>query len=71
MEIIRRYATPEEAVNVKNIIQDLLVTELDKIMNSQLKEDFSNESNSLDSDCAWTLLHIKIKQSLTRNLFSN
>lgn len=52
MEIIRRYATPEEAVNVKNIIQDLLVTELDKIMNSQLKEDFSNESNSLDSDCA-------------------
>ena len=52
MEIIRRYATPEKAINVKNIIQELLVTELDKIMNSQLKEDSLTESNSLDSDCA-------------------
>ncbi|MFK7681311.1 hypothetical protein ACI3ER_25005 [Bacillus sp. Wb] len=52
MEIIRRYATPEEAVNVKNIIQDLLVIELDKIINSQLKGDSLTESNSLDSDCA-------------------
>ena len=71
MEIIRRYAAPEEAVNVKNIIHDLLVTELDKIMNSQLKDDSLTESNSPDSDCAWALLHIKIKQALTRNLFSN
>ncbi|MDQ0802747.1 hypothetical protein [Priestia megaterium] len=52
MEIIRRYAAPEEAVNVKNIIQDLLVTELDKIMDSQLKEGFPTESNSSESDCA-------------------
>ena len=52
MEIIRRYAAPEEAVNVKNIIHDLLVTELDKIMNSQLKDDSLTESNSPDSDCA-------------------
>jgi len=52
LKVIRRYAAPEEAVNIKNIIQDLLVTELDKIMNSQLKEDSLTESNSLDSDCA-------------------
>lgn len=52
MEIIRRYAPPEEAINVKNIIQDLLATELDKIMDLQLKEDSLTESNSLDSDCA-------------------
>ncbi|MFE4029475.1 hypothetical protein ACFX4N_25305 [Priestia sp. YIM B13551] len=52
MKVIRCYAAPEEAVNVKNIIQDLLVTELDKIMNSQLKDDSLTESNSLDSDCA-------------------
>jgi len=52
LEIIRRYAAPEEAINVKNIIQDLLVSELDKIMDLQLKEDFSTESNSPDSDCA-------------------
>ncbi|WP_176550149.1 hypothetical protein [Priestia megaterium] len=52
MEIIRRYAAPEEAVNVKNIIQDLLITELDKIMDLQLKDDSLTESNSLNSDCA-------------------
>ncbi|MBY0008679.1 hypothetical protein H7K05_25500 [Priestia aryabhattai] len=52
MEIIRRYATPEEAVNVKSIIQELLVTELDKIMNLQLKAESLAESISLDSDCA-------------------
>ncbi|MGG0464815.1 hypothetical protein [Priestia aryabhattai] len=52
MEIIRCYAAPEEAVNVRNIIQELLATELDKIMNSQLKDDSLAESNSLDSDCA-------------------
>jgi len=52
LKVIRRYAAPEEAVNIKNIIQDLLVTELDKMMNSQLKEDFPTESNSPDSDCA-------------------
>ncbi|MED4006077.1 hypothetical protein P4629_11675 [Priestia aryabhattai] len=52
MKIIRCYAAPEEAVNVKNIIQDLLVNELDKIMNSQLKDNSLAESNSLNSDCA-------------------
>lgn len=71
MEIIRRYATPEEAINVKNIIQDLLVTELDKIMDLQLKDDSLTEGNSLDSECAWALLHIKTEQHLTKNLLSN
>ncbi|WP_280166543.1 hypothetical protein [Priestia aryabhattai] len=52
MKVIRCYAAPEEGVNVKNIIQDLLAAELDNMLNLQLKGDSSTDDNSLDSDCA-------------------
>ena len=71
MEIIRRYASAEEAVNIKNIIQDLLATELDNILNSQSKDNSSTENNNLGSDCAWISPYIKVSTYLTKNLFSS
>ncbi|MEI2362233.1 hypothetical protein [Priestia megaterium] len=52
MKVIRCYAAPEEAVNVKNIIQDLLAAELDNMLNLQLKSDSSTDDNILGRDCA-------------------
>lgn len=52
MKVIRCYAAPEDAVNVKNIIQDLLAAELENILNLQLKGDSSTENKSLGRDCA-------------------
>ncbi|WP_407974655.1 hypothetical protein AB6L51_03740 [Bacillus altitudinis] len=51
-ESIRCYAAPEDAVNVKNIIQELLAAELENILNLQLKGDSSTENKSLGRDCA-------------------
>lgn len=53
MKIIRCYATPENAVNAKSIIQDLLVAELEKILNTQNKDvDLSCNNRSSGSECA-------------------
>jgi hypothetical protein len=53
LKIIRCYASSENAVNVKNLIEDLLVAELEKIINSQkIDKNLLNEDKFLRGECA-------------------
>ncbi|MDQ0253935.1 hypothetical protein J2S74_001308 [Evansella vedderi] len=53
MKIIRCYASSENAVNVKNLIQDLLVAELEKIIDAQkIDTRLLNEDKGLRGECA-------------------
>ncbi|WP_162790157.1 hypothetical protein [Bacillus sp. H1m] len=55
MKIIRCYASKENAVNVKNIIQNLLVAELESLINTkqpQENNDLPMKSENSGRDCA-------------------
>lgn len=51
LTITRHFALPEEGVNVNTLIQHILVTELDKLLDSQLHSPSSTEQPIVRSDC--------------------
>ncbi|WP_335545380.1 hypothetical protein [Neobacillus drentensis] len=53
MKVIRSYAEPNKAVNVKNLIQQLVNIELEKVVNTMsVNSPASHEKITLGGDCA-------------------
>ncbi|WHY92744.1 hypothetical protein QNK12_04335 [Neobacillus cucumis] len=52
MKVIRCYASKENALNVKTIIQELLVSELERMIDQSARENnFLDKNRQLGSDC--------------------
>lgn len=53
MKIIRSYASPNKAVDIKKVLQQLIELELDKIVNNnQVNPPASHTNITLGGDCA-------------------
>lgn len=53
MKIIRSYASPDKAVNIQNIIAEMLQLELEKMVNTTtVNSPASHERPTLEGDCA-------------------
>jgi len=53
MKVIRSYATPEKAVNVKNLIQQLVTIEFEKMVNNRaVNSPAPHDKITLGGDCA-------------------
>ncbi|MHA6261512.1 hypothetical protein ACXYMX_16755 [Sporosarcina sp. CAU 1771] len=55
MNVIRSYSSLENAVNVKNIIQDLLIIELEALLNRTGTQVYNGDSPKISqngSECA-------------------
>lgn len=53
MKVFRCYASKENALNVKTIVQELLVSELEKMIDQSARENkLLDKNRQLGSDCA-------------------
>jgi hypothetical protein len=53
MKVIRTYAAPDKAINVKGLIQQLIHIELEKMVNTKpVNSPASHEKIALGGDCA-------------------
>jgi hypothetical protein len=53
LKVIRCYATQENSLNARTIIQDLLVSELERMIDQPAKEkNLQDKIKQLGSDCA-------------------
>ncbi|MGF6947706.1 hypothetical protein QF028_000199 [Neobacillus sp. B4I6] len=53
MKVIRSYASPNKAVNVQRILQQLIELEMEKIVNTNhVNSPASHEKIALGGDCA-------------------
>ncbi|WP_400245569.1 hypothetical protein AB3U99_03710 [Niallia sp. JL1B1071] len=53
MKVIRCYASQENALNARTIIQDLLVSEIDRIIDQTSNEKYSlDKKDQIGSECA-------------------
>lgn len=55
MKIIRHYASHDNALNARTIIQDLLVSEIERMIDSSSNQNNLQENNLSGSEFAWDI----------------